>query len=255
MDSVIAEMRRLYEEKKQSHFFVIDEIFTLFKDKALEFCARVEAEFGGRISWFCYSSVDRLDEETMEAMAAAGCIAVCVGVESGSERVLRANKRTQESYTPRQALDRVGLAARYFSTITVFLVVGFPEETLGDFFATLRLSRRFTRAGCGTVRMFWLKAIPLTPVFEENRDRLELASDGYHWPLPYVRWAGDLARLDPALAPWAMVVPTPHIRLKSLLFAGFALRQDGKGPLSALAGRALNWGLNRLLDAANLAAR
>lgn len=255
LERVIAEMRRLYEEKKQSHFFVIDEIFTLFKDKALEFCARVEAEFGGRISWFCYSSVDRLDEETMEAMAASGCIAVCVGVESGAERVLRANKRTQESYTPRQALERVGLAASYFSTVTVFLVVGFPEETLGDFFATLRLSRRFTRAGCGTVRMFWLKAIPLTPVFEENRHRLTPASDGYHWPLPYVRWVSDLARLDPALAPWAMVVPTPHIRLKSLLFASFALRQDGRGPLSALAARALGWGLNRLLDVSNLIAR
>jgi len=252
LDCVLGDMETLYREKQKNFFFVIDEIFTLGRERAIEFCSRAEKAFGGKAAWFCYSTVYALDEDLMEAMAACGCVAVYIGVESGSPGVLKHNKRTETEYSIAEAMRKVSLASRYIASVTIFLVVGFKEESLHDFLETLRLSRSMTRREYGSVRIFWLRPIPLTPVFEENKAELILADTRYHWPPPHhVRWVADLARKDPALAPWVMLVPSPFVYLKKFLYYYFTSqrsRGDG-GRFTRLKKRLLGLAIDRLLDA------
>ncbi len=252
LDSVLGDMETLYREKQKNFFFIIDEIFTLGRERAIEFCSRAEKLFGGKAAWFCYSTVYALDEDLMEAMAACGCVAVYIGVESGSPGVLKHNKRTETEYSIEEAMRKVSLASRYIASVTIFLVVGFREESLHDFLETLRLSRTMTRRGYGSVRIFWLRPIPLTPVFEDNKKDLFVAQTRYHWPPPHhVRWVADLAAKDPALAPWVMLVPSPFVYLKKFLYYYFTSqrsRAEG-GRLERLKKRVLGLLIDRLLDA------
>jgi len=253
LDLVIEEMEKLHRDKGQNLFWVSDDTFTLFKPRVLDFCSKMKRTFDGKVSWFCYASVDSLDEEMMEAMAASGCIVVFIGIESGSNRLLQKIKGTRRAYSVREAIDTMALASRYFATVQAGLIVGFPDEGWGEFLDTIRLAHYLTRKGYGSVVYVWLKAIPLTPLFEKNRDHLLPATTKYPWPYlsNYVKWSADMARLDPALAPWAVRIPSPMTRMKSLflwLYGGWYRdpRKQGRSPLSV--GRLFRRGMEHVLD-------
>ena len=257
LDLVMEEMEMLHREKGQKVFWVSDDTFTLFKPRVLDFCARMKSTFGGRAAWFCYASVDTLDEEMMEAMAASGCIVVFIGIEAGSDRLLRRIKGTKRAYTVREAVDTMALASRYFANVQAGLIVGFPDESWGEFLGTLRLAHHITRMGYGSVVYVWLKAIPLTPLFEKNRDRLLPATTRYPWPYlsNYVKWAAGMARLDPALAPWAVRIPSPWTRLKFLLlglYGGWYRDSRKRGTSRLSPNRLFRHGMERLLDGQRL---
>ena len=218
LEKVMDEIRFLHYEREQNDFFISDDTFTLLKPRVLQFCALMKAEFGRKVNWYCYASVDSLDAERMKAMAESGCRSVFVGVESGSDRLLRLYKGAG-GYTAAKALATIAEASKYFASVQSGLIVGFPDETLFDFLQTLRMGARLMKRGGGDVVFHWLKAIPLTPLFENSRGSLIIPPDVslYRGNREYSRWAKDFARLDPSLAPWAAQIPTPWARLKSFI--------------------------------------
>lgn len=222
LDLVMAELRMLHNEKGQNDFFISDDTFTLLKPRVLDFCARMKSEFGGKVNWFCYASVDSLDAERMKAMAEAGCRCVFIGVESGSDRLLR-NFKGAGGYTVAQAMVKMKEASAYFPSVQAGLIIGFPDESLFDFIQTLRVGREIMQRGYGDVVFHWLKAIPLTPLFEQNRASLQIPPkiSLYKGNKEYSQWAKTIARIDPSLAPWAVQIPTPHPRIKEFLLRRF----------------------------------
>lgn len=218
IDLVMEELRKLHYEKGQNDFFISDDTFTLLKPRVLEFCSRMRKEFGQKVNWFCYASVDSLDTERMQAMSGAGCRSIFVGVESGSDRLLRLYKGAG-GYTVAHAVDKIAEASKYFSSVQAGLIVGFPDENLLDFLQTLRLGRMLMKKGYGDVVFHWLKAIPLTPLFENNRDSLIIPPKVrlYKGSTNYSEWAKAFAKIDPSLAPWSTQIPTPHDRIKEKL--------------------------------------
>jgi hypothetical protein len=222
LDRVMDELRLLHYKYGQNDFFISDDTFTLIKPRVLEFCSKMRSEFGRRVNWFCYASVDSLDAERMRAMSGAGCRSVFIGVESGSDRLLRRYKGAGH-YTVEEAVAKMAEASRYFASVQAGLIVGFPDESLSDFFRTLRVGRLLMRRGYGDLVLHWLKAIPLTPLFEQNRKTMIIppAVKLYMGTSQYSQWAAGMARLDPGLAPWSVQLPTPYARLKSLLLWRF----------------------------------
>ena len=45
------------------------------------------------IKWVCDTRVDKLDKELLQIMKKSGCIRVKIGVESGSDEILKRVKR------------------------------------------------------------------------------------------------------------------------------------------------------------------
>jgi radical SAM superfamily enzyme YgiQ (UPF0313 family) len=104
----------------------LDSLFTRPRARLVELCERLVAA-GSPVRWIAYARGDDLvDPGVVRLMAAAGCVQVQIGVESGSQALLTAmDKRTSVEATAR------GLVACREAGIATFVTVilGFPGET------------------------------------------------------------------------------------------------------------------------------
>ncbi|MBU3912029.1 MAG: B12-binding domain-containing radical SAM protein [Candidatus Omnitrophica bacterium] len=172
-DNIIEELRLLTHNYGMKYYFFGDPTFTLNKDRALEFCQRLQKENLG-IRFDCMARIDCIDEELMEEMAKSGCEAPFYGLESGSDDVL---KRVKQGVTVKQALEVIKKSIRHFKTVEVGLMWGFPFETLDDFKQTIN-AREYLEdeLGCG-VQLRWLEPYPCTALYNEFKNELFLPYD------------------------------------------------------------------------------
>jgi len=88
--------------------------------------------------WICDARADRLDEGLVNLMAVSGCKRIKLGIESGSERML---KRIKKGITVEEIKEAISLVHEYGIPLTVYLMAGFPEETDEDLLATIKLAK------------------------------------------------------------------------------------------------------------------
>ncbi len=122
--SVVAEIARLARDGFRCFYFV-DSTFNLPMDYALELCRRISAE-RLEIAWRCILHPHDVSIELIRAMAAAGCVEVGLGFESGAPRVLRAMRKRFLPEEVREISDR--LAAHGIRRMG-FLLLGGPGES------------------------------------------------------------------------------------------------------------------------------
>ena len=122
-------------------FYFVDNSFNIPEPYALELCRGLR-EITPRVTWRCIVYPHLVREELVAAMAAAGCVEVSLGFESGSRTVLREmNKR----FTPDDVRAAAGLLAAHGIRRMGFLLLGGPGETRATveesltFAASLRL--------------------------------------------------------------------------------------------------------------------
>jgi radical SAM superfamily enzyme YgiQ (UPF0313 family) len=136
--SVVAEVRECVERFGIRDFLFDGDTFTANKPWLLELCARLAVEHLP-IRWGCNSRVDTMDEERARALAAAGCILVAFGVESGDQAMLdhmRKGTRVEQAERAVAACRAAGLATH------AFYIIGLPAETAESLDRTLNLMRR-----------------------------------------------------------------------------------------------------------------
>ena len=131
--SIVNEMEFLHRKAGVELFLFQDEFFVSGKQQVMEFCR----ELGRRrlaVYWKAFGRVNLVDEEMMRAMAAAGCVELRFGIESGSDRVLR---EIEKGFTAAESVEVVSKAVPIFRRVDAFFVWGFPFETMEDFHQTL----------------------------------------------------------------------------------------------------------------------
>jgi len=133
--NVIDELK--YRIKKDSiyEFNFLDDCFTVNKNWTEEFCDSILRE-GLPINWSCISDINSIDEDLFRLIVKAGCNKINLGIESGSERILKlCNKNLQ--------LDRAkrifNYARKYRISTTAYFMAGFPSETTEDINKTIEL--------------------------------------------------------------------------------------------------------------------
>ena len=106
---------------------IVDDVFSLDRERAAEICGRV-LELGlGPWSLPNGVRVDNVDEELLELMADSGLTTIWYGVESGCERVLRVLKKGIDLERVREVVEwtkELGVA------VGLFFMVGAPGEDL-----------------------------------------------------------------------------------------------------------------------------
>ncbi len=106
-------------------FFLVDNSFNIPEALAFDICGELAA-LRPRVEWRCILYPERVREELVVAMAAAGCVEVALGFESGAPSVLRAmNKR----FSPEDIRATAELLARHGIRRGGFLLLGGPGET------------------------------------------------------------------------------------------------------------------------------
>jgi radical SAM superfamily enzyme YgiQ (UPF0313 family) len=139
IDNVIGELKHLKEKYGVRSIDVVDENFAFYRDYVMELCeAMISADLG--IGWNCPQGVriDRLDEEMVRLMERAGCYGLSLGIESGSNRIL---KQIKKVLTVEQVYEQAHMIARVSKIRTLGLfMMGFPGETREDIEATITLA-------------------------------------------------------------------------------------------------------------------
>ena len=129
----VAIMRRYYGMRTA---YFREDHFTLNPRRTVEFCEKLLTK-GEKLDWMCESRADSVDEPGVLAlMAKAGCTAIYLGIESGSQARLDALKKNetveQFEFVIREA-RRVGI--RTYAS----MIYGTPGETAED----IRLTEDF----------------------------------------------------------------------------------------------------------------
>ncbi|TYC66664.1 radical SAM protein [Streptomyces sp. CB01881] len=130
---LVADLDRLHRRYGTRDFKLEHDLFTVNRGKVLDFCDAVRDR---GYTWRVSARVDCVDAELLERMAAAGCVALYLGIETGSPRLQQIIKKRLDLGLLPAALDhteRLGIAA------TVSFITGHPEEDPADQDATLDL--------------------------------------------------------------------------------------------------------------------
>ena len=147
-----------------------DEDFLFNKNRFLKLCQMVKRKRKkGGVRLFCYAKIDLLDKENMLTLSNSGFSDIFIGVESGSDRVLRLiNKK----YTIKAALKVLLEAKKYFSVVWASFIGGFPFEEVADFLETCLVVRYLLMKEIKAI-LNSLEPVPGTKLYNLYKDKLQ----------------------------------------------------------------------------------
>jgi len=127
--AVVMEIEHIHNEYGYEAFMIFDDVFIASKDRLRQIVARI----GGKYLFRCFARSNLLDDETCILLKWLGVVEVGIGIESGSDRILKRNmKGTTRTMNTNavQKLHKHGIRAK------AFLIVGLPGETRETVFDT-----------------------------------------------------------------------------------------------------------------------
>ena len=114
-------------------FVLYDDIFTLRKERCLEFCKQFKER---NLIWRAWARADLVDFEILYAMKESGLQSLTFGIESGSDKILKnINKRTT-AYQNHKALSMCKVAG---IPVRCSLMFGNPGEDIDTVNETIRM--------------------------------------------------------------------------------------------------------------------
>jgi radical SAM superfamily enzyme YgiQ (UPF0313 family) len=165
---IVGELKNLVERFGLRSFRFTDDTFTAIPARTLEICEGIR-QAGLKLTWSCLSRIDTMDQQRAEALRSAGCVRVYIGVESGSERIL---KLYGKEYDADDIRNTVKTLRGTGIEVGGFFMAGHPEETQEDFEHTSRLIRSIDLdyASIGRTVLY-----PGTGLFDQYKDRIDFS--------------------------------------------------------------------------------
>jgi len=157
--SALAELEHLIEAYGIEGFAIVDDNFIVARQKVGDICDQIAHL---RLRWSALSRVDTVDEDLLGRMARSGCIEIKYGMESGSERLLKAMRKNTTRAQIKRAVhmtNDAGISAK------VFVIHGFPGENAETTEETVSLLHELG-AEVSRVSLFRFVPLPGTEVYE-----------------------------------------------------------------------------------------
>ena len=168
--NVVSEMQWLKERYGTEYFSFRDASFTLNRQRVLELCREI-TERGLRVRWECLTRADLLDDELLDGMESAGCVALRLGVESGNEGILHDMKKELSRDVVREAARRLRRRDLYWAA---YILVGTPRETRESIRDTIDFIREIDPPFVTLARF---APIPGTAMYDELAQRGLISPD------------------------------------------------------------------------------
>jgi radical SAM PhpK family P-methyltransferase len=151
----------------------IDDTFNVPIRRFKQLCRRlIERDYG--FEWYSYFRCSNADEESVALAAASGCRGVFLGVESGSDTVLRAMNKHAAADRYEWGID---VLKRHGILTFGSFIAGFPGETEATFTETLRF---IERTGLDYFRVQPWYCEPGTPIWG-RRAEMDIRGEGFRW--------------------------------------------------------------------------
>ncbi len=177
VDSVVKELIYDVQELGVNTFRFTDSCFSAPPERCGELCDKIYETCGSKgmpVKWSSYARISNLSEALLEKMQRSGCVALDIGVESGSTEMLRSMGR---NYAPEASIN-IARVARELGIITNFnVVVGFPGETRESIMCTAEL---IEKAAPDTYASFLFYMAPNTRV-DGAQSRFRVEGHGLIW--------------------------------------------------------------------------
>ncbi len=135
IDNVLSEVDHLKRDIGLNTIYVIDDTFATKRSRVEEFCTGLD---GTGINWSCLTRANTLTPDLAQRMKYSGCDLVKLGVESGSERVLKLmnkNIRKADVLSTSAILKDAGIKW------VAYIIVGTPRETVEDVKETVQFMK------------------------------------------------------------------------------------------------------------------
>lgn len=162
-EAVVDEIAELNERYNVQEFFIMDDNFTFKKKRVMEFCEALKKR-KIKIRWNTPNgiSVTTLDKEVLVAMKEAGCVSICIAIETGDEELRNKviGKRLSNAKIEEVAriADEIGLFT------SAFYIIGMPGETRERFERTLHQIKTIPLNG---VAAAFANPLPGTELYED----------------------------------------------------------------------------------------
>lgn len=161
LDNIIAEIREVKQSYRTEQFEFKDDTFTLNKKRTYELCEKIISE-KIRLNWGCSTRADLLDDSLIKMMKKAGCNVIKIGIETGSEKILKDTKKGVTFEQMKQVAEMLNKNKVFWSG---YFMVGLPQEDENDISKTLEFMRELNPyyAGLGIYNPF-----PGTELFKQG---------------------------------------------------------------------------------------
>jgi radical SAM superfamily enzyme YgiQ (UPF0313 family) len=157
--NVVDEIEMLQNKYGESQFAFYDDAFTINPERVEKICEEIRQRKLA-IHWDCEARVDMVNKGLLQKMSAAGCMAVWLGVESGSQLIIEKMHKKIKLDQTRSAFK----AARELGMMTIAnVVLGFPGETEQTAWETINFIRELNP---GDVGFYIATPYPGTPLYE-----------------------------------------------------------------------------------------
>lgn len=156
--SVMEEINIINHEYGFEGIMFFDDIFTLHEDWLQEFCTEMKKT---GMSWRCFLRSDTATRKKLTMMKEAGCTEVGVGVESGSDKILKIiNKKENVAVNTkaRQLCAEIGIRFK------AFFIIGLPGETEETAWETYQWIKKNRPDGYS---LFIHIPLPGAPIYED----------------------------------------------------------------------------------------
>ena len=137
---VADDIERMLKDFGITNFIFWDDVFTMSQKRIHEICGEfIKRGLGGKITWYCLSRVDRIEEDDARIMKRAGCRMMSFGVESGSQYTL---DRMKKQASLEGAIEAVGYCKKVGIRTQATFILGFPWETPALMQETIGFAKR-----------------------------------------------------------------------------------------------------------------
>jgi anaerobic magnesium-protoporphyrin IX monomethyl ester cyclase len=158
---IIKELKYLIKKYKIRSVYFQDDNFMFSRDRVLEFCRLVKPL---HIWWICEGRANNIKEEVVRAMKDAGCAFIRMGLESGSERML---KIMNKGHTLRHSREAIEVFRKLGMPVRAGFMIGMPKETLADSKKTLTFMKEIYRKSPGAhLWTYYYTPRPNTPWYK-----------------------------------------------------------------------------------------
>lgn len=150
--NVVDEIEHLVNDLGIRYLLFRDPMFSLNQKRVLAICGAIQ-ERGIKVKWRCETRIDFLKEETLRAMAAAGCDGINFGVESSDMEIQESVGR--KPISPEQIAGHFALCREIGIKTFGFFIIGLPGDTVETIFDTMKFAVK--------VRPHWIQFTAATP--------------------------------------------------------------------------------------------
>ncbi len=161
-----------------------DDDFTASSEHIISICKEIKKRHL-HIPWIAHARIDEVDIELLKNMHQAGCVLLRLGVESGSDKILRKLQKNDSHIDWIKQAKFVFKAARKLNIATLALfIIGNPSETKDDFQASIQLAENLDP---DMIQVHFFTPYPDSIAYRNFRLKLDLnKNEMYHYANPQI---------------------------------------------------------------------